>query len=245
MTEHSDWQRKTALSKVERLREEARASGTPMSDERMARAAAGYVDTTTDQGAALDAGRGMSEAIRLVEGEADRLPHNIEAEAALLGALMLPRGPIDAVADILAPAHFYEPLHSRIYEQILTLNAENKTVSPVSLRPYFDADEAMNEIGGPAYLLRLTDYGEMGRIGALDFARQVLELARLREIFTIGRDMADAALDTSTRIDSAAIITEMEDAVAAVVEIDRGGRSSMIGSAVEDWQRGARRRDCR
>lgn len=49
MTEHRDWQRRTALAKVDRLRDEACTTGAPMTDERMARAAAGYVDAKPEQ----------------------------------------------------------------------------------------------------------------------------------------------------------------------------------------------------
>jgi replicative DNA helicase len=56
----------------------------------------------------------------------------------------------------LRPDHFFEPLHARIYEQILKLIDRNMIASPVTLRPLFEADEEMKELGGPAYLAQLT-----------------------------------------------------------------------------------------
>lgn len=78
MSEHRDWQRQTALAKVDRLRVEAQNSGAPMNDERMARAAAGYVDATAETGAALDEGGGVMSRPKL-----SIVPcHDTETEAA-------------------------------------------------------------------------------------------------------------------------------------------------------------------
>jgi replicative DNA helicase len=107
---------------------------------------------------------------------AQSLPHNVEAEAALLGALMIDNRLAEDIQLKLRPDHFYEPLHGRIYEQILRLIDRNMIASPVTLRPLFDADEEMKELGGPAYLAQLTGSGA-AIIGARDFAEQIYDLA--------------------------------------------------------------------
>ena len=56
----------------------------------------------------------------------------------------------------LKPDHFFEPLHGRIYEAILRMTDANRVANPVTLRPLFDGDEAMKQVGGPAYLAQLT-----------------------------------------------------------------------------------------
>src|SRR3546814_15236049 len=87
----------------------------------------------------------------------------------------------------LRPDHFFEPLHARIYESILKLVDRNMIASPVTLRPMFEADEEMKELGGPAYLAQLTGSGA-AIIGARDFAEQVYDLALLRALIGVGRE---------------------------------------------------------
>ena len=122
----------------------------------------------------------MAELIRLAaanEADPQRLPRNIEAEAAFLGAILIDNRIIEDVSIKLQPDHFFEPLHGRIFEQILRLIDRNMLVTPVTLKPFFEADEAMRELGGPGYLIKLTADGA-GLIGARDFAQQIYDLGR-------------------------------------------------------------------
>ncbi|NML04945.1 replicative DNA helicase [Sphingomonas sp. G-3-2-10] len=128
--------------------------------------------------------------------EGMQLPQNIEAEAALLGAMMIDNRVAEDVLQKIRPEHFFEPLHGRIYEQIAFLVGDNRLATPVTLRPMFAADPAMKELGGPAYLAQLTG-NPASLIGARAFADQIYDLAMLRALVTVGRDMVDGALDTS------------------------------------------------
>jgi replicative DNA helicase len=143
------------------------------------------------------------------------LPHNIEAEAALLGAMMCDNRLIDQIADRLMPDHFFEPLHQRIYSAIVREQALGRSVTPVTLKPYFDGDPAMKEVGGPAYLAQLTGSGA-AIIGARDFARQIEELALLRTLITTAETIAAKARDTSEDVSPARLIAEAEASIAAV-----------------------------
>jgi len=90
----------------------------------------------------------MAELIRLAasnDGEEQRLPRNVEAEAAFLGALMIDNRIIEDVSIKLRPEHFFEPLHGRIFEQILRLIDRNMLVTPVTLKPLFENDEKVAE----------------------------------------------------------------------------------------------------
>src|SRR5688500_19334851 len=156
---------------------------------------------------------------------AQALPHNVEAEAALLGALMIDNRIAEDIQLKLRPDHFYEPLHGRIYEQILRLIDRNMIASPVTLRPLFEADEEMKELGGPAYLAQLTGSGA-AIIGARDFAEQVYELALLRALIGVGREMVENALDTSESVDPLGQIEAAETALYRVAE-EGGGESSV------------------
>jgi replicative DNA helicase len=158
-----------------------------------------------------------------VEGAS--LPQNVEAEAALLGALMIDNRLAEDIQLKLRPDHFFEPLHGRIYEQILKLVDRNMIANPVTLRPLFEADEEMKEVGGPAYLAQLTGSGA-AIIGARDFADQVYDLALLRALIGVGRDMVEQALDTSVEVDPKGQIEGAEAALYRVAE-EGGGEGSV------------------
>ena len=104
----------------------------------------------------------MAEVVRIGGSETPAtpsLPQNIEAEAALIGALMIDNRLVEDVQLKLRAEHFFEPLHGRIYDSILRMTDKNMVANPVTLKPLFEADEAMKEVGGPAYLAQLTGSG--------------------------------------------------------------------------------------
>lgn len=86
------------------------------------------------------------------DDEGHRLPANVEAEAAFLGAALIDNRVIEEMNIHLVPDHFFEPLHSRIFEKMLTLIDRKAVVTPVTLKPYFEADEGMKQLGGINYL---------------------------------------------------------------------------------------------
>ncbi|HVL79920.1 MAG TPA: replicative DNA helicase [Sphingomicrobium sp.] len=144
----------------------------------------------------------MAEVLRLTEpapAGAQTLPQNVEAEAALLGALMVDNRLVEDIQMRLRAEHFFEPLHARIYEALLKLTDKGMIANPVTLRPLFEGDEAMKEVGGPSYLAQLTGSGA-AMIGARDFAVQIYDLALLRALVNVGREMVEGALDTSEEI---------------------------------------------
>ena len=145
----------------------------------------------------------MAEIVRIAEpaqpAGTPSLPANIEAEAGLLGALMLDNRLVEDVGMKLKADHFHEPVHARIYDAILKLADKNMVANPVTLRPMFEGDEAMKEVGGPSYLASLTGSGAT-LIAARDFAKQIYDLALLRALIGVGRDLVESALDTSEEV---------------------------------------------
>ena len=167
-------------------------------------------------------------ALRIADApapEAQSLPQNVEAEAALIGALMIDNRLAEDIQLKLRPDHFFEPLHGRIYESILKLVDRNMVANPVTLRPMFEADEEMKELGGPSYLAQLTGSGA-AIIGARDFAEQIYDLALLRALIGVGREMVEQALDTSEDVDPKSQIEGAEAALYRVAE-EGGGEGSV------------------
>ena len=83
------------------------------------------------------------------------LPHNLEAEQALLGALLVNNAAAEKVQSFLTADHFFEPVHGRIYDAIVTLIEGGQTADPVKLKTYFKDDEALEDVGGASYIVRL------------------------------------------------------------------------------------------
>lgn len=125
-----------------------------------------------------------------------KLPANLEAEAAFLGAVLIDNRVIEELSVPIRAEHFFEPVHQRIYARVLTLIERNSTASPVTLRPYFEADEALKELGGTSYLAQLTANGA-GLLAPRELAQQIYDLALLRELVSVGRGLVQGALDTS------------------------------------------------
>jgi replicative DNA helicase len=134
----------------------------------------------------------------------------------------------------LKPHHFFEPLHGRIYEAILKLTDSNRVANPVTLRPLFESDESIKEVGGPAYLAQLTGSGA-AVIGARDFAGQVYDLALLRALVGVGRDLVEGALDTSEDVAPLAQIERAESALYSVAEEGGAeGRAKSFSDATKE-----------
>jgi replicative DNA helicase len=180
----------------------------------------------------------MAEILRIADpattAGAPALPQNVEAEAALLGALMIDNRLVEDIQTRLQPHHFFEPLHGRIYESILRLTDRNMIANPVTLRPLFEADEGIKEVGGPAYLAQLTGSGA-AVIGARDFAAQIYDLALLRALIGVGRDLVESALDTSEEVAPLAQIERAETELYKVAE-EGGveGKAKSFGEATKE-----------
>ena len=145
------------------------------------------------------------------------LPSNVEAEAAFLGAALLDNRVSEELVSPLHPDHFFEPVHARIFERILQLMDRKAVVTPVTLRPYFEADEALKELGGVSYLARLTADGQ-GLLAPRELAQQIYDLALLRELVSVGRNLVNSALDTSESVEPMEQIAGAEAALYKVAE---------------------------
>jgi len=150
------------------------------------------------------------------------LPANLEAEAAFLGAILIDNHLLEELSAPLRPEHFFEPLHGRIFERIQVLLDKGMVVTTVTLKPYFDSDPAIIELGGINYLSRLTEVGH-GLLVARGLAQQIYDLALLRELVSVGRELVENALDTSETVEPMRQIEEAEASLFRVAEGVAGG----------------------
>lgn len=156
-------------------------------------------------------------------------PHNEEAEQALLGAMLCNNDVAQRVAGFLLPAHFYLPLHGRIYDAIQATIDRGQRADPLTLKRAFDGDEALAGIGGAKYLARLA--GSVVTIsGAAHYGREILDLWQRREIVALSESTAETALDWRVDTPAGEQIEAGEAALGALSEAADGARSSIVSA---------------
>ncbi len=173
-------------------------------------------------------------------------PHNIEAEQALLGAILVNNEAIDRVSSFLKPGHFFEPLHGRIYETASKLVFGGKRATPITLKTYFQNDEPYGELPIPQYLGRLAANATT-IINAEDYGHTIYDLAIRRQLIDIGETMVNTAFDSPIDAPPSTQIEEAEQLLYELAETGKYGSgfepfSSALTDAI-DMAANAYRRD--
>ncbi|MEN9709447.1 MAG: hypothetical protein RIQ68_1855, partial [Pseudomonadota bacterium] len=146
-------------------------------------------------------------------------PHNIEAEQALLGAILVNNEAYDRVSDFLAPEHFSEELHRRVYDVMMQLIKAGKIATPVTLKTFL-GDHDLGGITLPQYLARLAAEATTV-INAHDYGRTIYDLAVRRHLINIGEDIVNTAYDAPV---DAAPREQIEEAERRLYEIAEQGK---------------------
>ncbi len=120
------------------------------------------------------------------------MPHSIEAEQQLLGAILTNNEIFDRVSSLVGPQHFYDPVHARIFETAAARIQRNALASPVTLKAFLEDDPGLQELGGPAYLVRLAG-AAISAFAARDYAQMIYDFAIRRELISLGHDIAARA----------------------------------------------------
>jgi len=124
---------------------------------------------------------------------------NWEAEADLIGGLLVNNGATDDVADLVAPNDFALDLHARMFEVIIDERARGKGINPVTLKSHFEGDGALDAMGGVPYLARMTSMPASAIYSvALDTARLIADLSSRRRMQAGLQVAADACADMSS-----------------------------------------------
>jgi replicative DNA helicase len=147
-------------------------------------------------------------------------PHNIEAEQALLGAMLVNNEAFYRVSDFLEPQHFFEPIHAKIFELGASLIRAGKVASPVTLKTFLPPDLDVAGLTASQYLARLAAEATTV-INAEDYGRTVYDLAIRRTLIIIGEDMVNVAYDAPVDL---APRDQIEDAERRLYELAETGR---------------------
>jgi replicative DNA helicase len=145
-------------------------------------------------------------------------PHNIEAEQALLGAILINNGALDRVSGFLDAGHFHDPVHAQIFETISALVKSGRSADPISLKATFrNASAISDEMSVAQYLGRLAANATT-IINAADYGRTIVDLATRRALITIGEDLVNAAFDAPVDFPPAQQIEEAETRLHGLVQ---------------------------
>jgi replicative DNA helicase len=120
------------------------------------------------------------------------VPANIEAEQALLGALLYDNAAYERLSDLLQGRHFFEPFHQRLYSAIEDHIRKGQLAEPIVLMERFKRDPAFEDLGGLRYLADLVDRAPPAA-NAPEYGRVVYDLALRRDLIRIGGEIAAAA----------------------------------------------------
>ena len=171
-------------------------------------------------------------------------PHNVDAEQALLGAILVNNDAFDRVSDFLKPEHFSEELHRRIYEVASQLIRAGKVATPITLKTFLP-DQDLGGMTVSQYLARLAAEATT-IINAVDYGRTIHDLAVRRDLIVIGEDIVNGAYDSPVDASPRQQIEEAERKLYSIAETGRheGGfqrfsdaLTHAVDMAAKAWER--------
>lgn len=149
-------------------------------------------------------------------------PHNIEAEQALLGAILVNNDAYYRVSDFLKADHFQESIHKQIYKVTSDMIRAAKRANPVTIKTFLPENEKIGDITIAQYLARLAAEATTV-INAEDYGRSIYDLATRRSLIVIGEDMVNIAYDAPVDMPPAG---QIEDAERRLFELAETGSSN-------------------
>lgn len=146
-------------------------------------------------------------------------PSNIEAEQALLGAILVNNDAYYRVSDFLEAEHFIEDLHRRIYEVATSLIKAGKVATPITMKTFL-GDQDLGGVTVSQYLARLAAEATTV-INAEDYGRTIYDLAIRRSLINIGEDLVNVAFDAPVESSPRDQIEEAERRLYSIAETGR------------------------
>ena len=119
-------------------------------------------------------------------------PHNLRAEEAVLGAMLLSREAIADVVEVLEVEHFYRPAHGHVFDAVMSLYGSGEPVDAITVGEELSRAGMLDAVGGPGVLIDLQ--AETPAIGnAAHYAKIVEEHALLRRLISVSNEIAEMA----------------------------------------------------
>ena len=141
--------------------------------------------------------------------DAAKLPKNIEAEQALLGALLANNKAFEKISDILKPAFFADSTHQKIYEVIAKLINKGRIADIVTLKDYFEQEGTLSQVGGFPYLVKLAE-SATPVTNVEYYAQYIYDKFLRRELINTGYEIVNNAMQESLDISASDQISAAE-----------------------------------
>jgi replicative DNA helicase len=180
------------------------------------------------------------------------LPDAIEAEQALLGAIMVNADAYWRVAGFLKAEHFCEDIHGLIYSTIGTMVNEGRSVNPITIKPYLPADQMIGDMTIFAYVVKLVAEA-VTVVNAYDYGRAIIEIWSRRKLISAAQDLDALARNMPIDMTPEKIIAATADRLTLIAQegneraaslkygvllpraIDRVARENTEASALIPW----------
>src|SRR5512132_1510674 len=144
------------------------------------------------------------------------LPHNLEAERSVLGAILIHNDAINSAAQIIDSKDFFRDAHRRIWDKMVALSEKSLPIDYVTLKEELGRSGELEEVGGPAYITALVD-GVPRSTNVEQYARIVKEKAVLRNLIFSANRIISSAYEEEDDPD-----TLLDGAERAIFEIAEG-----------------------
>jgi replicative DNA helicase len=143
------------------------------------------------------------------------LPHNLEAERSVLGAILVHNDAFNLAVQVIDSGDFYRDAHRRVFEKMIALNERGQAIDFVTLKEELSRGGELDEVGGPAYIASLAD-GVPRATNVEYYARIVKEKSTLRALISAAGKILTNAYEADQESDL--ILDEAESAIFAVAD---------------------------
>lgn len=143
------------------------------------------------------------------------LPHNLEAEKCVLGAILINNQAFNQAAEVIDSQDFFRDAHRRIFEKMVALSERSEPVDLVTIKDELVRTNELDEVGGPAYISALTD-GVPRSANVEYYARIVKEKSTLRRLIQSANEVLVRAYDAEEDADD--LLDEAERSIFQIAE---------------------------
>src|ERR671935_2344585 len=143
------------------------------------------------------------------------LPHNLEAERSVLGAILLHNDAFNLAAEVIDATDFFRDAHRRIFDKMVKLAERGDAIDLVTLKEELGRAGEIDEVGGPAYIAALVD-GVPRSTNVEHYARIIKEKATLRRLIFSATKIVSAAYEAEE--DADVILDRAEHAIFAIAD---------------------------
>src|SRR5262245_32917603 len=155
----------------------------------------------------------MAEAV--VAAAERTLPHNLDAERSVLGAILVHNDAFNLAAQVIDSGDFYRDAHRRVFDRMVALNERGQAIDFITLKEELSRAGELDEVGGPAYIASLAD-GVPRATNVEYYARIVKEKSTLRQLIYAANRIVTNAYEAEQEAEL--ILDEAESAIFAVAD---------------------------